>query len=105
MTTITRRDFIARTTLATGTLCLGGLPLTALAAGEEPHFFLQIYFPGGFDPSYLFDARPLAMTAAGQIQNYLGEEPSPWIGANGAQTLATRLVQPLAPYRDRFSVL
>jgi hypothetical protein len=53
----------------------------------------------------MFDARPLSMTAAGKIQNYLGEEPGVWAGRNGQSTLATRLVAPLAPFRDRFSVL
>ena len=31
----------------------------------------------------MFDARPLSMTKAGKIQNYLGKEPDPWIGKNG----------------------
>ena len=45
------------------------------------------------------------MTRAGKIQNYLGEEPGVWTGSNGATTLATRLVAPLRPFSDRFSVL
>ncbi len=53
----------------------------------------------------MFDARPLSMTRAGKIQNYLGEEPGVWTGRNGVTTLATRLVAPLRPFRDRFSVL
>ena len=57
------------------------------------------------DSSYLFDARPLLMTQAGKIQNYLGEEPKIWQGINGQRSLATRLVDKLAPYRNRFSVI
>lgn len=71
---------------------------------EDPHFFLMIVLNGGADPSYMFDARPLAMTASGQIQNYLGEEPSRWEGRNGGAALVTSLVKPLAPFKDRFTV-
>jgi hypothetical protein len=74
-------------------------------SGNEPHFFLQVYVSGGMDSSYLFDARPLSMTRAGKIQNYLGEEPKIWPGINGQSTLASRLVDKLAPYRNRFSVI
>ena len=57
------------------------------------------------DSSYLFDARPLAMTAAGKIQNYLAEEPKLWRGANGQRTLATRLVTSWLPSGMRFSII
>ena len=53
----------------------------------------------------MFDARPLAMTAAGKIQNYLGQDPAPWTGKNGLITGATSLVKPLSPFKDRFSVM
>jgi hypothetical protein len=53
----------------------------------------------------MFDARPLAMTQAGHIQNYLGSEPEPWTGRNGVIAPATSLVKPLMPFRDRFSIL
>lgn len=72
---------------------------------DEPHFFLMIVLNGGADPSYMFDARPLAMTAAGKIQNYLGEEPAPWTGRNGPAAPATSLVKPLLPFKDRLTVL
>lgn len=72
---------------------------------DDPHFFLLVILDGGADSSYMFDARPLAMTGAGLVQNYLGEDPAPWVGRNGVSTLASRLVKPLAAYRDRFSVL
>jgi hypothetical protein len=101
-----RRSFVKLSVTALGTLLLPAAEaLPAATPASEPHFFLLIVLDGGADPSYMFDARPLAMTEAGIIQNYLGEEPAPWIGRNGVRTLATRLVSPLAPYRDRFSVL
>jgi hypothetical protein len=95
---------------------LGGLLLTSIPGrralaqdgqngAEEPHFFLQIVTPDGLDCSYLFDARPLAMTAAGKQSNYLAEEPTAWEGRNGQTAWATRLVEPLRPFRERFTVL
>jgi uncharacterized protein (DUF1501 family) len=79
----------------------------AIAApiGEDPHFFLMIVLNGGADTSYMFDARPLAMTAAGKIQNYLGKEPDKWGGKNGVSAASSSLVKPLARFKDRFSVL
>jgi uncharacterized protein (DUF1501 family) len=77
----------------------------AAPAGEDPHFFLMIVLNGGADTSYMFDARPLAMTAAGKIQNYIGRDPDVWTGKNGMAAAATSLVKPLAPFKDRFSVL
>ncbi len=77
----------------------------AEALTDDPHFFLMIVMNGGADTSYMFDARPLAMTAAGRIQNYLGREPVPWEGRNGHRAAATSLVKPLLPFKDRFSVL
>src|SRR5262249_57483495 len=38
-------------------------------------------------------------------QNYLKQEPAPFSGRNGTGTLATSLVKPLLPFRDRFSIL
>lgn len=94
-----------------GTLLLSqaGLPSQAAepraATAAEPHFFLMIVLNGGADSSYMFDARPLSMTRAGKIQNYLRAEPRPWYGRNGVTTLATSLIAPLLPFRDRFSIL
>jgi hypothetical protein len=74
-----------------------------------PHFFLMITLPNasGLDSSYLWDARPLAMTQAGIIQNYRTPitEPTPWVGTNGVSTLATELVQPLLPFQSNFTVI
>ncbi|MGB0085979.1 MAG: DUF1501 domain-containing protein [Rhodomicrobiaceae bacterium] len=104
-----RRDVLrfglagATTLLLPKTGFLGHADAAALA--EDPHFFLMIILNGGADPSYMFDARPLAMTAAGKIQNYLGKDPAPWAGHNDVSAAATSLVKPLAPFRDRFSVM
>lgn len=98
-----RRDFLKVSALSCGTLLI---PRWAFSEPQgDPHFFLQIYVAGGCDASYLFDGRPLAMTQAGLIQNYLGKEPDVWTGANGGATWASPLVQPLKPYFDRFSVV
>ena len=106
MRTPSRRQILKYAALAGGTLLLPRLGAgEAAAVAEEPHFFLLLVLNGGADPAYMFDARPLAMTAAGRIQNYLGQEPFPWRGDNGVTTLASPLVKPLLPFRDWFSVL
>lgn len=105
MTTHSRRD-VLKFALGAGTLLLPGSNVFAAAGPDrDPHFFLLIVLNGGADPSYMFDARPLSMTTAGKIQNYLGEEPRPWTGMDGVASLSTSLVKPLAPYRNRFSVI
>jgi uncharacterized protein DUF1501 len=103
----TRRDILKISLAGAGTLVLPGAGLlpAAAQAPEEPHFFLMIVLNGGADSSYMFDARPLSMTKAGKIQNYLGQEPAPFAGRNGTSTLATSLIKPLLPFRDRFSIL
>jgi hypothetical protein len=101
-----RRDVLKFSLGSAGTLLLPGASfLQAAEQTDEPHFFLMIVLNGGADSSYMFDARPLSMTKAGKIQNYLGQEPWPWIGRNGESTLATSLINPLVPFRDRFSIL
>lgn len=72
---------------------------------NEEHFFLQVVLQGGADFTYLFDARPLAMTAAGKIQNYIGEDPLSYAGINGGATLRTKLTDPLMPFKSYFSVV
>ena len=101
-----RRDVLRLGAFGAGTLLLprSSFP-TALRHDADPHFFLLVVLNGGADSSYMFDARPLSMTKAGKIQNYLGKEPDPWIGKNGGKALATSLIKPLAPFRDRFRVL
>ena len=106
MQSFSRRDVIRLGAVGAGTVLLPGAgPATAAGPDQDPHFFLLVVLDGGADPSYMFDARPLSMTRAGMIQNYVGEEPGAWSGSNGVTTLATRLVAPLHPFRDRFSVL
>ncbi|HUP57645.1 MAG TPA: DUF1501 domain-containing protein [Bdellovibrionota bacterium] len=102
-----RREFIKLSAACGATALLPFAPLSALAAPRrsEPHFFLQYCLPGGFDWSYLFDARPLSMTQAGLIQNYSGKEPSVWEGVNGTKALVTEAADSLKPLKDYFSVL
>ncbi len=104
-----RREFIKCSIAGAGVFLVPSWPLGAFAQSSpengEPHFFLQVVFPNGWDPSYLFDARPLEMTRQGIIQNYSGEEPKLWTGANGGTCLATKAVAPLEAYRQRFSIL
>lgn len=102
-----RRDIMRFSLGGFGTLVLPGASLLPAAAQvrEEPHFFLMIVLNGGADSSYMFDARPLSMTRAGKIQNYLGQEPAPWTGRNGTNALATSLIKPIEPFRNRFSII
>lgn len=109
MRNFTRRQFLTLATAAGGSLFLPrlGWARSLLSAGEEreAHFFLQIVLPGGIDSSYFFDARPLAMTAAGKIQNYLGEEAIPHAGTNGTSCLRSPLTNPLAPLLSRLTIV
>jgi uncharacterized protein (DUF1501 family) len=100
-----RRSFLATSAAATAGLSLNFGSRRATAAATEPHFFLHLFFPGGMDATYTFDARPLAMTAAKLQQNYIGKEPTAYAGVNGTRALRTELVNPVLPFLDRFSVL
>ena len=103
-----RRDILKLATFGAGTVLFPGSHFLQAAEPErarEPHFFLLVVLNGGADSSYMFDARPLSMTKAGKIQNYLGKDPHPWAGKNGTSSRATALTKPLEPFRDRFSVL
>jgi len=102
-----RREFIKAGLIGGASLFFPG-PFLKTAWGRDqsdPHFFLQVFFQGGADNSYLFDARPLEMTKAGKMQNYIGEEPSLWTGVNGQSTYATKLTDPLKPFKNDFSIL
>jgi hypothetical protein len=104
--TPSRRDVLKISLGGAGTLLLPGASfLAAGEPGDGAHFFLMIVLNGGADSSYMFDARPLSMSQAGKIQNYLGKAPAPWTGRNGVSTLATPLTKPLLPFRDRLSIL
>ena len=74
---------------------------------EKPldHFFLMVTFPGGMDKSYLCDARPLAMTAAGLQQNYNGQEPLLWQGKNGQSTYVSQTASALKPWLDQMALV
>src|SRR5258705_1937297 len=75
------------------------------ATGDTPRFLLNIFASGGLDTTMMFDARPLAMTAAGKIHNPLGQDPASWVGSNGQSALTASSASPLHPLRDRFSVI
>lgn len=106
MKSLSRRKLLSWAAAGGGTLLLPPIGAReAAATAADPHFFLLIVLNGGADPAYMFDARPLSMTRAGRIQNYLGQEPFVWRGRNGIATLASPLVKPLLPFRDWFSVL
>lgn len=106
-----RREFLG-TTLASGT-AVAGLALipqwawSALPrrAPGDPHFFIQILLTGGADPIYFFDARPLSMTRAGLVHNYLDQEPFEWVGKNGQRALASESMRPLETHRADFSIV
>jgi uncharacterized protein (DUF1501 family) len=106
---LSRRTLLTRAGVAAAAWPLGLIGARSAfadaSAEAEPHYFLHLFFPGGMDASYTFDARPLAMTAAELIVNLLGEEPRAFHGKNGATTLRTRLVDPIMPFMDRFSVV
>lgn len=112
---MSRRDVIqniAQYSALAGVAALSGsqafaLPRMPLASGSpnDPHFFLHINLPNGVDASYLFDARPLAMTDAGLIANYHGKEPLLYNGINGQSTLRTTITDPLMKHKDRFSII
>lgn len=103
---ISRRRLLgtAAATASASFLPFGRSPSVA-EPDAEPHFFLQVYFPGGMDPTYLFDARPRAMTEAGLLANYLTEEPELWTDTAGGKTLVTSCIDPMRPYRDSFSIV
>lgn len=88
--------------LRSGDLFAGPAQDTAV---KDPHFFLQIFIPGGMNASYLFDARPLTMTAEKLMVNYRGKDGILYTGSNGVNCLRTEIVDPLMPYRDSFSVI
>lgn len=101
-----RRSFLKFGAAGAGALMFPELNLLKAApAGSEPHYFLMIIMNGGADPSYFYDGRPLAMTAAKKIQNYTKVEPTKWTGVNGGTCWAGSLSKPLDAFRDRFSVL
>lgn len=114
---INRRIFASGTAAATAGGIMLGKSRPAKGETATPHFFLMVCISGGIDATYMFDARSLAMTDKGMIQNYLYKnadpavrlpiDPSPILmtGVNGGQTLRTSLVDPLMKYQSDFSVV
>jgi hypothetical protein len=109
MANLTRRELLKLGLTGAGSLAVVRpnwlLAAPASIEKKDAHFYLQLIVQGGWDNSYLFDARPLAMTRAGKIQNYLGEEPTPWIGANGGSCLSTSVSASLLPFRNDLTVI
>ena len=108
--TTSRRDLLKLGLLGTGSLLFSDFSFANTEADfkSDPHFFLLLLMSGGADNSYTFDARPLSMTKAGKIQNYWsknGAQPIPWVGTNGQSCLTTPLINPLIPFKDRFSII
>lgn len=107
--TINRRDLLRQgSVLALGASAyslLGSRLFAATTVDDKPHYFLHVIIPDGLDGSYLFDARPLAMTQAGLIANYSGEEPTIYTGVNGQSTRVTKSTAPLMKWKDHFSVV
>jgi uncharacterized protein (DUF1501 family) len=96
------RGLSRRIFLGSAAAALGVLALPRAVRGEksdDPHFFLQVVIEGGMDPTYLFDARPLEMTAAGLQHNYLGQEPTEWVGENGGRTLIAAPAEVVRPFQ------
>lgn len=106
-------DMNRRTFLAASAAAGAGLfffPMRAFAAlrpnaADDPHFFLQIVLQQGADPTYLYDARPKAMTAANLIQNYNTADSLLYTGSNGGTCLLPESSKALRPFLDRFTIL
>lgn len=106
-TAYSRRHFITNV----GGAILGGqwLPWEALAQSREPgepHFFLHVYFKGGWDQEYMFDPRPRDFVSHGLAKNYLPESAVPitWQAENQTITAAEPMA-PLYTKRHLFSIL
>jgi hypothetical protein len=112
--------FSRRTLVHSSALAAAGaaLPLgrRARADAAGPHFFLMVCVSGGMDATYLFDARPLAMTDKNRQQNYayknpiaseLIASPAPLLltGTNGGKTLRSPLTEPLMPFQSDFTIV
>ena len=104
---LSRRTFVGLGSSVLGSVVMqrsfGGIR----AAAQEKHFLIEIVYRGGWDCSYLFDARPLSMTGAGIAHNYLGEDPTELLDHRGGRALVTSLFEPLRPHfaAGRFSIL
>ncbi|HTL33790.1 MAG TPA: DUF1501 domain-containing protein [Kofleriaceae bacterium] len=103
--TLSRRNLLWSAS-ALGLLLLAPRRLVRAAAPDAPRrYLLHLIAQGGLDTASMFDARPMAMTAAGKIHNPHNVDPAVWTGTNGQTALAAPPTQALASIRDRFSVL
>ncbi|MBX9769097.1 MAG: DUF1501 domain-containing protein [Bdellovibrionales bacterium] len=100
---ISRRDLL-KTGLSLGSgvfLCPGLLGRAYAAKTEDPHFFLLALLPGGFDPTYMFDSRPLDQAQPEGQHNYQTEAATLLTGSNGQSAWmgsASKGLQDLFPY-------
>ncbi|MEM7645791.1 MAG: hypothetical protein AAF203_02675, partial [Pseudomonadota bacterium] len=81
------------------------LPIPAPSDPADDHFFLQIIVQGGWNPTYLFDARPKEMTKNKLLVYALDEDPSVYQSINGTQCLHSSIVKGLLIQKDYFSVI
>lgn len=106
---VNRRDFLNSTLRLSGSLFLANsfFPYTSACAeeGADDHFFIQIFLGQGTDASYLFDARPLEMTANGKLANYIGKEPTLYKGTNGTTCWTTEIVAAMKSHLDVVSIV
>ena len=103
--TLTRRKLLFASSALGLTLLFRRRTGRAAPGDAPPRYLLHIVASGGLDNIMMFDARPLAMTAAGKIHNPLGEDPTPYVGTNGQTALMASSAQPLQAVQDRFSVI
>jgi uncharacterized protein (DUF1501 family) len=102
--TLTRRKLLFASS-ALGLTLLFRRRQSRAAATTTPRFLLNIVASGGLDNTMMFDARPMAMTAAGKIHNPLAADPMQWVGTNGQTALSASTASNLYAVRDRFSVV
>jgi hypothetical protein len=85
-----------------------GVDFQSRAVGEadtDDSNILIVVVPGGWDPSYLFDARPLEMTTAGIIQNYWQEPIAEFSDRRGHRCWRSTVTDPLLPFFDQMAIV
>lgn len=100
-----RRDFVRIGAAGAGTLLFKSSHGGAQTSPAKDHFFLNVFYPGGLDSRYFFDARPRSMTDAQRFVNYWPEEPVLMKGNNGGETWRSTIVNPLMEHQDDFTVV
>ncbi len=79
--------------------------LGAAPATPKDQFFLNLVFPGGMDPMYFFDSRPLALTKAELVVNHATVDAPLLKGVNGGETYRSTFTEALMPYQSDFTVV